>query len=474
MTAYRFCYLGNAPFTNDEPRTQLFIDEHLIRGTIPLHGLWGSRALCGPAPAWMFMLLRLFTAKTDAIVLFHAFLFTVGIALALLTIWNHFGPRSVLWLWALIASSPVLFFYSRFPWDNTFQIFFGGVLIFWLSSLFDRKPTLVDGIGTGILAGLLLNTHLMSIPFLVAIALTRTKEMKQRRFWITQVLGFSAVAAPYLVVLIPTLRGDEYRVNILSILYELIGVGFGPVRLLMLSTMEYFFDGQLPWVPSLRWIDITVGLLMVFPFLGWRPVRSSVHYSKAPLENGRDFLTRLALTQWVVTALYYALIGLSLRHPHYILPLLWPLLILLALLLSGKKTWRVWWWYAVIGVIVVINTVFTLLSQEWIMVHQGTQGRHFGTTIDEQKRVIGELCVAAADGLDGSAAQIPLDISGVPSINEAPLLYHFNHDLRCKSRQLVFGRGGGPWFTTKTLLGGQIAPQATSCDAGWLTLIHSI
>ena len=207
MTVYRFYAPDITPFTVDEPLTQLLIDEHLGRGTIPLHGLWGSRALCGPAPTWMFMLLRLFTASTDAIVLFHAFLFTVGIALALLTIWKHFGPRSVLWLWALVASSPVLFFYSRFPWDNTFQIVFGGVLIFWLSSLFDRKPTLVDGVGTGMVAGLLLNTHLMAIPLLVAIALTRSKEMKQRRFWIAQVLGFSAVVAPYLVGLDPDTSG---------------------------------------------------------------------------------------------------------------------------------------------------------------------------------------------------------------------------------------------------------------------------
>ena len=219
--------------------------------------------------------------------------------------------------------------------------------------------------------------------------------------------------------MIPTLRGDEYRVNVLSVLYELIGVGFGPVRLLMLSTMEYFFDGQLPWVPALRWVDITVGLLVVVPLLAWRPARPVFRSLEGPLEGGRDFLIRLVLVQWVVTALYYALIGLSLRHPHYILPLLWPLLIALAVLLSAETAGR-GWWQAVIGVIVLTNSAFTILSQEWIKVHQGTRGVHFGTTIGEQKRVIDELCVAAAGGPDGSASQIHLDISGVPSLNKAP------------------------------------------------------
>ena len=314
-------------------------------------------------------------------------------------------------------------------------------LIFWLSSLFDRKPTIVDGLGTGMVAGLLLNTHLMAIPLLVAITLTRSKEMKQRRFWIAQVLGFSAVAVPYLVVLIPTLQGNMFKVNILYVLYELSGVGFGPVRLLMLSTMAYFFDGQLPWVPVLRWIDITVGLMVLVPLLAWRPAWSSVHFSAGPLEGGRDFLIRLVLVQWVVTALFYALIGLPLRHPHYILPLLWPLLIAVALLLSAETTGR-GWWQLVIGVIVLMNSAFTIFSQEWIKVHQGTRGVHFGTTIVDQKRVIGELCVTAAGGQYGSESQIHLDISGVPSLNEASLLFHFNHDPRCKSRQLVFDHEG--------------------------------
>jgi len=171
----RFLFLGDTLFIADEAKIQLIITDHMNAGTIPLFGLGGSSlpAPYGAFALWVYGAVRLVTDHPYALVFSHLVFHALGFGLFFWSLKMLYNKTVASWSLLLAASSPFLFFYSRFPWDNTLLVFSSSLVLLGVAKFeSDRKrdrpfsylPWTIAAIGIGI--GI--NTHLMIGPVAIA------------------------------------------------------------------------------------------------------------------------------------------------------------------------------------------------------------------------------------------------------------------------------------------------------------------
>src|ERR1035437_543252 len=72
LYAIRFLYLDQTPFISDEPQLQMMLDQHLKEGSLPTHGLLGTRGVVyGPVALWFYAPVRLLTDEVSFIAAWH-------------------------------------------------------------------------------------------------------------------------------------------------------------------------------------------------------------------------------------------------------------------------------------------------------------------------------------------------------------------------------------------------------------------
>lgn len=198
-----FCarYLGfdSALFNGDEAALQLAARQALESGELPWLGLAGTAGMrYGPTGIWFYAFLRWISSSLEFAFFVHATLHGLGFLLQGIAFQRVLQRKFLLPFLAFAWSAPLFWISSRNIWDNSLQVFlFGvlGVLLFPGSS--EPHPSVLAARAalSGLVAGLLVNLHLMTVPVIAAMVFWAWKQRQLRN----QGLLFLSVMALLLV-----------------------------------------------------------------------------------------------------------------------------------------------------------------------------------------------------------------------------------------------------------------------------------
>jgi hypothetical protein len=443
----RAAYPSWIPFIADEPLFQMILDDHIKAGTFPLVSMRGSSIplAYGAGAMWIYGLIRLFFSSIEAMAFFHGLVYSLGlISIAFLLKGRVANGRVLLITW-LALSAPMLFFFSRLLWDNTFFVPLSALLLLCLDHIDRRNPASVWAwVGLGAVAGYMLNIHLMVAPILLAAGLTALilalrSELPRRRslaFVGLALFIFVLMVAPYLWQAVSlyfsegvaaksgkrTLWGDGRNLWWLiqrSFVYlsfwkanDLYGQVFADFRQFSGSVLSAFFAKDvLGWFPKL----LALGYVLSLPVKLWRTKRL-------------DSVQWMLLLTFVIALFSFNLLNIPMEA-HYFHGMWWLGFLALALGLESLRGRVRQVFTSLVAVCALLNTAYVLQSARFVHEHEGMRNFTYGTTMREIRATLGDVCSREA----GSEARIYLD--GVILLKH-PVRY-FNHHLpACEGKEL--------------------------------------
>jgi len=406
LFTFRFSDRDLVSYVLDEPQLQDAAQKDALVGRWAsinvLHGTQGKRY--GPAPLWFYTAVhRLAGPLPERSILATTVLLTVaqlGLALALARALSG-GAVIFSVLVALLASSPYLFFWSRTGWDNPLLAAFvdGAVAVL----LWGRRLSTWRGALLGLLLGLGLSTHLMAIPFTLAVLLVLGIETWRNRpafvpFGVLVVVAL-AVNLPYLWALSreppSASRALETWGGPFSALERLGPALVEPARVITAAGVDGFLDqaatpfrqdiGVWGWVmESAPALSCVLMLLAVAGFLA---------AVKGPSPESR-MLGALGLLVWGGHALFLGLPALH-REPHYQQPTTWLVpagccALVMALLPRWRRAAQLL--VGVLWVVALADVGFTKAWMDWVRAHGGTAGTHYSVPLSAQRKLLREAC----------------------------------------------------------------------------------
>ena len=444
LLALRFFHLGNAPFVLDEPKFQMIIDEHLKAGTFPTHALAGAMNFpYGPMALWMYFIPRMISDHPVAVIAFQGLCVSLGIILLGLAIRRAHGGVAASWTFLLAASSPYLFFYSRHAWDNTFQILFSALGIYGVSRLKSRPVLWAAVVSIG--CGSLINTHLMSLPTVIALGLAsvitakRAGEKRWALFSISLLLPALVICFPYFRFLVLEHGSSPHRDRIaMSFLDSIASLA---VHLLQTFSylsqwgFKYFADGSLavlaaansapvalfarvePWA----WILRGVGIF-------------SLGYSIRDLKRTRNPVVFVSVvsTLGLLFLIEFERLGFSppqfFTHPHYFMGVWFVPFFFTGTAISNTRGLWAKLIRAAAVLTVASNFAFVLAADRLVTRFGGTRGIHYSASVTNLEQVTNELCrTLNASVLGGSVIDIQ-----TTSLFPEPLVYFTRHLELCR------------------------------------------
>jgi hypothetical protein len=406
LFTFRFADRDLVPYILDEPQLQDAAQADALSGRWAqisvLHGTQGMRY--GPAALWFYAAVhRLVGPLPERSILATTLLLTAAQLALALAVARALGGGSILFstLAALLASSPYLFFWSRSGWDNPLLGAWaaGAVALLLTRGL----PAAVRGGLLGVLVGLGLSTHLMAIPFSLAVVAVLCLQGRNWRL-VVSVLGplvlvALTVSLPYLLALQtePSLPAPAWHrwggaVSAAGrICLEFIETG----RIQTAAGMERFLDqaatlfreglGAWTWVldagPALSWV---LALLAAAGLVA--SARSANPQARV--------LGRLGLLVWTAHAVFLGLPSLQLE-PHYQQPTAWIVptgCCALALPLLSRRRWAA---CVLVGGLWAVALAEVGLAERWMLwlrAHGGTAGIHYSVPLSAQRSLLQEAC----------------------------------------------------------------------------------
>ena len=416
LIVYRFANLDLVTFINDEPHLLEAADREAHGGAWALASpIAGTQRLhYGPVPTWFYGVVHLlFGSRPVVSIVAMGLLVTCGqiFFVWLLTRKIGGGPALLGALLALIASSPFSFAWSRTAWDNTVVLaLFGGTALLYLDETLTTKRALV----VGLLFGATLGSHLMVLPALVALFVTKLVfQRKNARKWLrsTCIIGGAAllVDMPYVVYLMRLRRpaveaamsatsiaaSPPHPFDVSEALSTIASTFLRPAHVLSVHGVSYFFDDAWrdlhawagPWsfVLDLGWLGNVLALAAVVGLV--------LSIAKPHSDPSRK-LAIAALAVWVGHALFLLIDGLD-PHPHYQHPVWWTVPTGLALLVTWLRARRPRLEgaaLAALGAVALLQFCFLPLWMHYVRERGGTQGIHFTTPLMEEQNFLRLAC----------------------------------------------------------------------------------
>lgn len=451
----RFFWVSDTIFILDEPLFQMRIDEHLAAGTIPLSSFRGSSIPLpyGPGALWLYMLVRLFTWHPYVIAAFHTLVVTAGALLFLRAIWQRFGEEAARYTGLLLATSPLLFYYSRHPWDNTMLVTVSAIVIWSLIRLEEKRKEILYHALAGAAVGYGLNIHLMFGPIAVATGLTlvlralKFHSLRSREFWLP-LLAFGAAA---IAVLLPyaweawhimqmekplehtrhTVRWGDGRNVWWNLQRSVVFSSVWGARIYLDTVHQYFhqFTGRVPafffhndlfgWFGKIA----AVGVTLAYPIQYFRGTK--------PFDTLRVFAF-LGLA-CVMLVLQYLNIPTA---PHYFHSIWWLVFLGLAVAIPLLRGWGKKLFLATLLLTALVNSTYVMASMLWLHGNKGARSFQYSVTISEQMRAVREICTEAA-------ARIPAEarVNLEPAFILGPSFpYLASHMPECRGVKFISGR----------------------------------
>ena len=218
-----------------------------------VRGTQGKRY--GPAPLWFYTAVKRMVGPLPERSIVGTTLLLTAAQLALaVAVARALGGGALLFsiLAALQASSPYLFFWSRTGWDNPLLGAFVALAVAALAA--KHLHPLLRGTALGLLVGLGLSTHLMAIPFSVAVLFVLLLGCRGCRSACFAVGAFLAAA---MLVVFPYAEALRTEPPAPATAWERWGgpaealgrIGraiLEPARVLTTAGLDYFLDGAAP------------------------------------------------------------------------------------------------------------------------------------------------------------------------------------------------------------------------------------
>jgi hypothetical protein len=443
----RLAYPSWIPFIADEPLFQMILDDHIRAGTFPLVSMRGSSIplAYGAGAMWIYGLLRIFFSSIEALAFFHGLVYSLGLLSIAFVLKGRVANGLVLLITWLALSSPMLFFFSRLLWDNTFFVPLSGLLLIFLDHIDRRNPGSVGAwIGLGVVAGYMLNIHLMVAPILLAAGLTSLILLKRSGLPRRRMCALAGLALLVFVVMVAPYLWEAVRLYFSEGVAEKSGkrTFWGDGRNLWWLVQRSFVylsfwkanDLYGPVFSDFRHFSGPVlGALFSKDVLGWFPKILALGYVLSlPVKIWRgaklDSVQWMLLLSFVAAVFCFNLLNIP-TEAHYFHGMWWLGFLALALGLEGLKGKARQAFTALVFVCALLNTAYVLESARFVYVNEGMRNMTYATTMREIRATLGDLCSRES----GTEARIYLD--GVMLLKH-PVRYFNRHLPVCEGKEL--------------------------------------
>lgn len=420
---FRIANPADIPFILDEPHLQLILDEHFSKLTLPIHGLDGSQGQAyGPVPLWIYAVIRIFTNQVITIGILHNLIFTFSLLIGFYFSRRHFGRGADIWFVLLGLMSPLLTFYSRLPWDNTFQFSLSLVLIWFTFSKHPKKHFY-----SGIASGMLFSTHLMSIPIIAVSALYKERTLKNLT---KRAGGFLIPTIVYLPGLVRGIVHGNPRQPIpwWDALRQLPRDFLGGFQSLSMTRMKYFapetlgdFFRSAPF--DIFWIVLP--LIIYFGYFKTKHDKSILNYFSICL---------------IAHALFFFILKIDASHPHYFMPVF-----SIALLFTSELLARTFKNASLAFRPILVSLMILMLGQltwtQWTMRHTvlengGMRDLHIGPSVASVQALLQSMCLGSNDN------ELKISMAKMNTVFPISLEYQFKHQPACFGKTLKFDPSG--------------------------------
>lgn len=456
LVGLRFVGIGTVPFLIDEPYFQIWAEEFARGEKFRLTGMGGSSLPVpyGAGATWLFAIPHFFTHHPLAFVLFHTLVYSTGFFFLYLALRTGFGNRGALWPFALAASSPLLFFFSRHAWDTTFFMPITGAVLYLLARLTmedhprARRRWLLLGIAA--LLALAINIQLAVGPFCVAAGLWLlvlwARQGWDRRFFV-DLLIFGAVLAalilPYLIASFHVIQTNPPVVNKpgnprwgsarhlwWNLLYSLGWIGAWKGKHFFEPVAPQFFSFVGPVLTPLFQLDLFGWLVKVGVLMG---LFAPIAHLRTGWRNLECHLRQFGPLALFVVLFVFQYLNIPMQ-PHYFQSFWWlPFLGLAAFLARFPSGERIWVRVPLTGALAT-NALFLAASLTFLLQNGGTRGLHHGTGILHVREVVGQICEEAKRrGL--TSLNIEKNTVFTP---DKPIEYFASHDPNCAGTTIRF------------------------------------
>lgn len=416
LLAYRFANLDLVTFINDEPNVLRAAESEAHGGGwVSASPIAGTQHLhYGPVPTWFYGLVHLaLGARPLASIVAMGLVVTLGqIAFAaILARVLRGGWLTFALVVLLVAASPFDFAWSRTAWDNTILLgtFSCGALLFVAG-----EPTPKRALGTGLLFGLAVGTHLMVVP---ALAILFATTLWLRRDVWRDLLRAELIAGAVIAVVNITYLGyllnpppaapgasgaghalaaaASHPFSITEAVSTIVLTFLAPARILTTSGSAYFFDGA--WRDFLGWL----GPWSVLTHDGWWAVvlaglaLTGLYFATfRETDVMRRRVGSVALALWLGHALVLLVDGLD-PHPHYQHPVWWTVptgIVLLLLRLHDVRPELARMLGGGVALVALLHFAFLPSWMGYVRARGGTAGIHYTTPLAEEEAFVRAAC----------------------------------------------------------------------------------
>jgi hypothetical protein len=405
LVGLRFADRDLVPYILDEAHFQDAARMHARAGTWPsISPLTGNLGVAyGPAPVWFYTAVHHLVGPRPersvlAVTLFLSLaelLLAAALARALRGGWLLFAT-----LTALLAASPFLFFWSRLAWD----VFSGYIALAVALLARDRALGVARGALLGVLLGLALTSHPMTVPVALATLAVLSWEAVRRRAGAAGLMALLAslvlVHVPYLWALHAARRaaappGPGLGTRLFGVPARLGGELLEPARVLTTSGVDYFFDTA--WPDFRGWLGPAGALLALGPILAITLAllaAAGLLLAARTGGPGARRVARVGLLAWV--GLAALLSGLELViQPHYQLAACWLVpagVGALAMALLPRHPMLARGLLACVWVLALAEATFNQAWMRWVRERGGTAGIHYSVPLAAQRALLQAAC----------------------------------------------------------------------------------
>jgi len=412
LFALRFADRDLITYVLDEPQLQDAAQAQAAARTwAHINVLTGTQGVrYGPAPLWFYTAVhRVAGPLPERSILATTVLLTLaqlGLALAVA---RALGGGAVLFATcaALLAASPYLFYWSRTGWDNPLLGAFSAGAVAVL--LLERMRPVARGAALGLLVGLGLCTHLMALPFSLAVAAVLALEARARRGARLELAALLAVALLVALPYLGALRAEPPR---RSAAWEQWGgpaaparVGFEllePARILTASGIDHFLDQAAGTFhqrlgPARVWLEAGPLLAVLLSLAAAAGLLSAARRDHPSARR----LGRLGLLLWVGHALFLGLPALA-PEPHYQQPTAWLVpagCCALAMALLCRRAGAARLLVAALWGMALLQGAILESWMRWLREQGGTATIHYSVPLSAQRAFLRDACDTSRPGV---------------------------------------------------------------------------
>ncbi len=334
-------------------------------GRISSVGLLGTRGLhYGPVPTYLYQLMLMVSHDLMTIVYIKIIVFQALLGLSLFWLKRLFSNLSIE-LGLTVLLSPYILLYSRELWDNSWNLVFCALCFaaYWEFHLRQQTKFLI---GSALCASLAMQTHLMSLPLIITIALHFFWNLRKSPTpkW-TQALGpltvFLLSSGHYLTYLVFSERASM-RTDLSAQFLEVSLLGS---RFFTAIGLDYFFERG--WTRSTLSPWLMTGAMAA---TAWIVPFSLYSIARAGFKQSLGIFAILWLA---IHTLMTMALGLG-HHPHYYNAVFW--VFVLFFVLTPPPRWLLR--------LSVLSLLFCDLSiGHMLHKNQGTQSAHYGPSLEK-------------------------------------------------------------------------------------------